>query len=698
MALAPVALFSDPLEDYPGNWIKFYEQGTTTPLAMSIDSAGPPSVARAEVSSGGVVPIGFIKTAGDVIFIPYVDAAYDLYLFPTAAEADANDTSNAIQLADNVDYLQGLPNRVGGILVGAMIADATLAVGDFVTTVGYNTAGDGGDNSYEIVAGGTGTDDGGSFIDLANGFQAKGLFSKGVINITQFGAAEVVDSSSETQAAIDYINANFDGKELTSGGICPSYSSSVTIKAGVVFNALNCVIRPLADIDIFLINPGGQLKSARILTTAISYSSNCTTLLPTTNTQGSKFAPWLDNVNIEMSQGAGTGTGILYDGTLFFLQLTSANDVVIRHGETGVKCRGTDNSTRYVNGNVMNGVVVRATINSFDLDEFTNGNTFNGVMIEAQSAPQNSTIILDGSRNTMSGIAFDQVPAIATGSGNDLSALVQNTVFGADATDTGRDNRFSSSGVRQYDHTSINSRNDQRQDIFGNGLIEFRDMILGQKSPLWTLTQQGTGAAPFATADFGASTGNIQFYPYLNMNTMSGVVTDFVQLDFGGNGFVRVENRPTVHFTNHTVNNDGRMIWRIGLFNDSDNYIILTQDFNQFADDDIRLECRSGGVSSFGVIGTVAFDRITFATIEIVSSTEVNAFIGQYNNSSSGDAGKVGRGINEIRISGLEATVTTNIPDGINLEPLVRVEQGNNNSAAMALIDYQLIAGYKSVT
>jgi len=105
MALAPVALFSDPLEDYAANWVKFYAQGTTTPISMATDSGGGTTVAKAEVSSGGTVPIGFIKTAGDVIFIPYLDQAYDLYLFPTEAEADANDTSNAIQLADNVDPL-----------------------------------------------------------------------------------------------------------------------------------------------------------------------------------------------------------------------------------------------------------------------------------------------------------------------------------------------------------------------------------------------------------------------------------------------------------------------------------------------------------------------------------------------------------------------------------------------------------------
>lgn len=155
MALAPVALFSDPLEDYAANWIKFYEQGTTTPLAMAIDSTGSPTVAKAEISSGGTVPIGFVKTAGDVIFIPYVDQAYDLFLFPTEAEADANDTSNAIQLADNVDPfgVATLPNLIlpssqvnyeaGNNFTGGVTRTQEVKNGDIISVKDFGATGDG---------------------------------------------------------------------------------------------------------------------------------------------------------------------------------------------------------------------------------------------------------------------------------------------------------------------------------------------------------------------------------------------------------------------------------------------------------------------------------------------------------------------------------------------------------------------------
>jgi hypothetical protein len=84
--------------------------------------------------------------------------------------------------------------------VAAMVAATFLKVGDRVQTLGYSTAGDGGGNNYEIVAAATGTDDGGSYIDLAT-HQAKGLFVSGEVSVKQFG---VVGSgiSDDTDALI----------------------------------------------------------------------------------------------------------------------------------------------------------------------------------------------------------------------------------------------------------------------------------------------------------------------------------------------------------------------------------------------------------------------------------------------------------------------------------------------------------------
>ena len=98
MAFAPVALTTPQYEDFPNQFLKAFIQGTTTPLAMATDATGGTTASKFELDAQG-----FPKTAGGARLIPFIDGDYDLWLFPTAAEADANDTSNAIQFADNLN-------------------------------------------------------------------------------------------------------------------------------------------------------------------------------------------------------------------------------------------------------------------------------------------------------------------------------------------------------------------------------------------------------------------------------------------------------------------------------------------------------------------------------------------------------------------------------------------------------------------
>ena len=99
--------------------------------------------------------------------------------------------------------------------VADMVADTNLVVGQKVVTNGYISPGDGGGNVYEIVAAATGTDDGGSFIDLDT-HQAKGLFPQGTVWAAQFGVvADYVpnsstgtDQSTKLNNALLYVEAN----------------------------------------------------------------------------------------------------------------------------------------------------------------------------------------------------------------------------------------------------------------------------------------------------------------------------------------------------------------------------------------------------------------------------------------------------------------------------------------------------------
>jgi hypothetical protein len=97
MAYSPIALVAPNYRDYKNEWLKAYEPGTTTPKIIALDSGAAITVAKVQLNADG-----FLKSAGGTLVIPYIDGSYDLWLFPTEAEADANDTINAEKLADNI--------------------------------------------------------------------------------------------------------------------------------------------------------------------------------------------------------------------------------------------------------------------------------------------------------------------------------------------------------------------------------------------------------------------------------------------------------------------------------------------------------------------------------------------------------------------------------------------------------------------
>ena len=98
MAYFAIAFIAPNYRDYKNQWLKAYEPGTTTPKAMALDSAAATTVAKLQLNADG-----FLKSAGDALVIPYIEGAYDLWLFPTSAEADANDTSSAVRVADDIN-------------------------------------------------------------------------------------------------------------------------------------------------------------------------------------------------------------------------------------------------------------------------------------------------------------------------------------------------------------------------------------------------------------------------------------------------------------------------------------------------------------------------------------------------------------------------------------------------------------------
>ena len=136
MAYFAIAFIAPNYRDYKNQWLKAYEPGTTTPKAMALDSAAAVTVAKLQLNADG-----FLKSAGDALVIPYIEGAYDLWLFPTSAEADANDTSSAVRVADDINASGSggeLSQAYEFATVAAMTASTlTFPVGKVLKTKGY---------------------------------------------------------------------------------------------------------------------------------------------------------------------------------------------------------------------------------------------------------------------------------------------------------------------------------------------------------------------------------------------------------------------------------------------------------------------------------------------------------------------------------------------------------------------------------
>jgi hypothetical protein len=152
MAYSPIALVAPNYRDYTDYWLKAYAPGTTTPKIMALDSAASVTVAKVQLNADG-----FLKSAGGTLVIPYIDGSYDLWLFPTEAEADANDTINAEKLADNILPLNqtadinnlSLPYNVDS---SSGLSVTTFPIKKVLNTRFFAIDGDGGGASYIVSA------------------------------------------------------------------------------------------------------------------------------------------------------------------------------------------------------------------------------------------------------------------------------------------------------------------------------------------------------------------------------------------------------------------------------------------------------------------------------------------------------------------------------------------------------------------
>jgi hypothetical protein len=127
MAFSPIAFIAPNYTDFKTYWLKAYEPSTTTPKAMALESDGGTQVSKLELNADG-----FLKSAGGALVIPYIDGSYDLWLFPTEAEADNNITTNAERVADNITGVAGTGSNIKPMTLVEAVANTSAFDGQIV--------------------------------------------------------------------------------------------------------------------------------------------------------------------------------------------------------------------------------------------------------------------------------------------------------------------------------------------------------------------------------------------------------------------------------------------------------------------------------------------------------------------------------------------------------------------------------------
>ena len=209
MSYSPIAKIIPQYENYPNWWLKAFEQGTTTPLSMATDAAAATLASKFELNS-----YGFIRTAGGANVIPYIDVAYDLWLFPTAAEADANDTSSAIMMADNIDNTPSID-----LSNGANVLD-------------YGAIGDGVKDDSEAIQAACN----------AAGVLGKVLFPKASVEYV-YGATINMPAGQTWQGEVDYAST----RTPTSGLSVLRYTGSSIAVSGAELQWINIILQGNVD-------------------------------------------------------------------------------------------------------------------------------------------------------------------------------------------------------------------------------------------------------------------------------------------------------------------------------------------------------------------------------------------------------------------------------------------------------------------
>ena len=211
MAFSPISFVAVNYRDFSTYWVKPYIPGGDTPKPFALESDGGTQVAKLEINTDG-----FLKSAGGALVIPYIDGSYDMWMFPNEAEADANNTTNAHRIADDItgvsqaaldaDLINDLSQAYEFLTVTAMQASAiTFPLNKKLTTAERET-GKGGGANYIVT---TGSSDLYTNLAIAGAKVAVMQVEDGEVNAIAFGLAGVYQNDRTAIYALEgYLRTN----------------------------------------------------------------------------------------------------------------------------------------------------------------------------------------------------------------------------------------------------------------------------------------------------------------------------------------------------------------------------------------------------------------------------------------------------------------------------------------------------------
>ena len=361
MSYAPIAAIIPQYDEQDGYYLKFYIPSTTTPISMATDSTGATLLARCQLDNDG-----FPTTDGTQLFIPFINQAYDAYLFPSAALADANDTTNAKRVAQNILINKGLAKSFSSV---ADMIQAPLQDGDIAITSGFTQENIGG-AKYSVKSNYAGTLNNGA-IQLDNGNVAV-LVHNGHVTIEQFGVTDVGTYSDELNDAINFNRV----KKVTSSITSATFDKIAFIeKDNVTVDLSATLISYVGDYDVYaqfgistdrsigFINSRGVLGSnTTTVTSSIIDGTNIITVSDASNFSVNQYIQlnitYPRRVDEQVAKITNIdGNNITIDYTFGFIvtSCTITNIATMRQGNH-VKLNLIDNSTATIDSHKIAGI------------------------------------------------------------------------------------------------------------------------------------------------------------------------------------------------------------------------------------------------------------------------------------------------------------------------------------------------------